>query len=57
MSSMQTFVRWPEAAIRVNPAGRLEAMEVEIERLRAELSRAPEASPALPAEEDGMMRR
>ncbi len=37
--------------------GRLEAMEVEIERLRAELSRAPEAPPALPAEEDGMVRR
>ena len=37
--------------------GRLEAMEAEIERLRAELSRAPEAPPALPAEEDGMMRR
>ena len=56
MSSMQTFVRWPEAAIRVNPAGRLEAMEVEIERLRAELSRDPEAPLARPAEEDDMVR-
>jgi len=36
---------------------RLEAMEVEIERLRAEVSRAPEAPQALSAEEDGMVRR
>ncbi|HEX7550411.1 MAG TPA: chaperone modulator CbpM [Candidatus Methylomirabilis sp.] len=36
--------------------GRLEAMEMEIERLRAELSRAPEAPPAFPAEGDGMVR-
>jgi hypothetical protein len=36
---------------------RLEAMEVEIERLRAELSQAPDARPALPAGEDGMARR
>jgi len=32
-------------------------MEAEIERLREKLSRAPEAPPVLPAEEDGMMRR
>jgi DNA-binding transcriptional MerR regulator len=37
--------------------GRLEAMEAEIDRLRAELSRVPEAPPARPAEEDGMVRR
>ena len=37
--------------------GRLEAMEMEIERLRAELGRAPQAPPALPAEEDDMVRR
>ncbi len=37
--------------------GRLEAMEVEIERLRAELGRAPEVPPALPAAEDGRVRR
>ena len=36
---------------------RLEAMEVEIERLRAELNRDPEAPPVLPADEDDMMRR
>lgn len=32
--------------------GRLEAMEVEIERLRGELSRALETPPAFPAEEE-----
>jgi hypothetical protein len=37
--------------------GRLEAMEAEIDRLRAELSRVPEAPPALLAEEDGTVRR
>ncbi len=37
--------------------GRLEAMDVEIERLRAELCRALEAPPAFPAEEDDMVRR
>jgi DNA-binding transcriptional MerR regulator len=37
--------------------GRLEAMEAEIDRLRAELSRVPEAPPARLAEEDGMVRR
>jgi uncharacterized small protein (DUF1192 family) len=37
--------------------GRLEAMDVEIERLRAELSRDPEAPPTLSAEEDGVGRR
>ena len=37
--------------------GRLEAMEMEIERLQAELSRPPEAPPALPGEEDDMVRR
>ena len=36
--------------------GRLEAMDVEIERLRAELSRALEAPPAFPAEEEEMVR-
>lgn len=37
--------------------GRLEAMEMEIERLRAELGRNPEVPPVLPADEDDMMRR
>ena len=37
--------------------GRLEAMEAEIERLRAELSRDPEAPPTVSAEEDGVGRR
>jgi uncharacterized small protein (DUF1192 family) len=37
--------------------GRLEAMEVEIERLRAELSRDLEAPPTVSAEEDGVGRR
>ena len=37
--------------------GRLEAMEMEIARLQAELSRPPEAPPALPGEEDDMVRR
>ena len=36
--------------------GRLEAMEVEIERLRSELSRALEAPPAFPGGEDDMVR-
>jgi hypothetical protein len=37
--------------------GRLEEMEVEIERLRGELDRAPEVPPAFLAEEDGMGHR
>jgi hypothetical protein len=37
--------------------GRLEAMEIEIERLLAELGRNPEVPPVLPADEDDMMRR
>ena len=36
--------------------GRLEAMEAEIERLRAELSRDLEAPPAFPGGEDDMVR-
>lgn len=37
--------------------GQLEAMEMEIERLRAELGRNPEVPPVLPANEDDMMHR
>jgi DNA-binding transcriptional MerR regulator len=42
--------------IMLDLVGRLEAMEAEIERLRAELSRALEAPTAFPAEEEDVLR-